>query len=270
MGKETRKLEPMWFRFKVMTLVANKCPKKKDTKQGFFLSGDKQTSWMLKSGRAPPLSSLPQPFAQPGGPFPAGATVLCLSWLCCLWPALCGWLPNSQPSHSWQLSRQALRKAKGWASHGDYGKLLQLGGPWHPSLELELHPCTEYVQDCSLCSPASPVCPELWGLCLPVQPCDYCRRSWGCFAFPTTKGTSRHKGKKLWAICFTQPTVKDKQLIRTADTASLLSSLGALLDPRAGPHSQLPLNIWEGHQLTFCLCLFPLVNNRLSRVKLSS
>lgn len=118
-----------------------------------------------------------------------------------------------------------------------------------------------------LCSPA---CPEIWGLCFPVQHCHYCRLSWGCFDFPTTKGTSRHKGKKLWVICWTQPTVKDNQLIRTADTASLLSSLAAVPDPGAGPCSQLPLNIWEGHQLTFCLCLFPLVNNRLNRVKLSS
>lgn len=135
----------MWFRFKVLTLVANKCPRKKKKKghKARFFPFWRQANILNAEIWSSPTSLLPaSAFCTAWRSIPSGPTVPCLSWLCCLWPALRGWLPNSQHSHGWQFGWQALREAKGWASHGDYGKLLQLGGPWHPSLEIELHSST--------------------------------------------------------------------------------------------------------------------------------
>lgn len=99
--------------------------------------------------------------------------------------------PNTQPRLTTQLTGpergQGLSKPRRlWEDRTTRWSLTSK--PW-----ARLHPSTEYVQDCSLCSPA---CPELWSSCLPVQHCHCCRLPWGCFAFLTTKGTSRHKERK--------------------------------------------------------------------------
>lgn len=129
-GKETRKLDSMWLKFKIMP-VAIKCPecKKINTKQGVFFP-----FWGQANIQNPGTFLLPSlgSLNSPGGLFSSGGQQ----------PSLLKqlWLPLA--SSQWMIAQitkttatagnsadSPQERPKGWKSHRDYVSLLELGGP---------------------------------------------------------------------------------------------------------------------------------------------